>query len=275
MLLEYKLDYRSFSLVYERIFLRLLKELNLEGKLIRDKFILKLYVEADTPEELESVATRFAESLPHSIFLYSTEASIVEAMPEDETKIESKKKLPLPFCPQCLKEVQDKEHENYYNIFTQCEVCGYGNSGEQRSYKSELEATALAIKEGKIVEINTFYGRYFVGLPNKLPATIPADMLVYDLATVEKYTYAKKHEITSLGAMEKPLIKLKKKKQFLMDFENIEADLIRFKLADDFILHLLMEELHILGIDTIFITNTPQASDEKLLLLSLKKHGNP
>jgi len=275
MLLEYKLDYRSSSLVYERIFLHVLKELDLEGKLLRDKFLLKLYVDADTPEKLEEFATVFAQSLPHSIFLYSTEASIVEAMPEDETHIDSEEKLPLPFCPQCLKEVQDKEHENYYNIFTQCKACGYGSSGEQRSYKPELEAAALAIKEGKILEINTFYGKYFVGLPAKLPHAMACDMLVYDLATVEAYAYVEKHEITSLGAIEKPFIKLKKKMKFLMDFENIEADLIRFKLADDFILHLIMEELHELGIDMLFITGEVLASDEQLLLVEPEEVWEP
>lgn len=275
MLLEYKLDYRSDSLVYERIFLKVLKELGLEGKLLRDKFLLKLYVDAETPEQLEVFATRFAESLPHSIFLYSSDATIVEAMPEDETVIESELKLPLPFCPQCLKEVQDKEHENYYNIFTQCEACGYGLTGEKRSYKPELEATATAIKEGKIVEINTFYGKYFVGLPSKLPHGIECDIVVYDLATVEQYSYAEKHEITSLGAIEKPFIKLKKKMKFLMDFENIESDLIRFKLADDFILHLLMEELHILGLNSIFITSETVKSDEKLLLVEPKEEWEP
>jgi len=275
MLLEYKLEYRSSSLVYERIFLQVLKKLDLEGKILRDKFLLTLYVEADTPEQLEAFATLFAQSLPHSIFLYSSDATIVEAMPEDEIVIESEAKLPLPFCPQCLKEVQDKEHENYYNIFTQCEACGYGLSGEQRSYKPELEEASTAIKEGKIVEINTFYGKYFVGLPSKLPHGIAPDMLLYDLATVEQYSYAEKYEITSLGAIEKPFIKLKKKMKFLMDFENIGADLIRFKLPDDFILYLLMEELHILGIDMLFITNEILKSDEKLLLVEPKEAWEP
>lgn len=275
MLLEYKLDHRSSSLVYERIFLRLLKDLSLEGKIIKENFLLKLYVDADTPEKLEEFATVFSEVLPHSIFLYNTEANIVETLPEDKTNIDSDVKLPLPFCPQCLKEVKNKEHENYYNIFTACEVCGYDSTGETRSYKQEFEHVALAIKEGKIFEINTFYGKYFVGLPTKISTNIACDMLVYDLATVEKYAYAEKYEITSLGAMEKPCIKLKKKMKFLIDFENIEADLIRFKLADDFILYLLMEELHALGIDIIFITSELLLSDEKLLLVEPKETLEP
>jgi len=148
MLLEYILDYRSSSLVYERIFLRTLKALELEGKLIRDKFILKLYVDADEVEKLEAFATLFSSSLPHS-FLYSTEANIVENASEDSLEISKESKLPLPFCPKCLGEVMDSEHSNYYNIFTECEVCGYGVKGESKSYKEEFEKAASWIKEGK------------------------------------------------------------------------------------------------------------------------------
>jgi len=267
VLLEYILDYRSSSLVYERIFLRTLKALELEGKLIRDKFILKLYVDADEVEKLEAFATLFSSSLPHSIFLYSTEANIVENASEDSLEISKESKLPLPFCPKCLGEVMDSEHSNYYNIFTECEVCGYGVKGEAKSYKEEFEKAASWIKEGKIIAVNTFYGRYFLGLPNKKPKEVKPDMLAYDLATIENYSYAKKDEITSLGSMEKPYIKLKKQKKFLFDFENIEEDLIRFKLPDDFILHLLMEELHKLSVDLIFITDKEMQSDEKLLLV--------
>ena len=275
MLLEYILDYRSSSLVYERIFLRTLKALELEGKLIRDKFILKLYVDADEVEKLEAFATLFSSSLPHSIFLYSTEANIVENASEDSLEISKESKLPLPFCPKCLGEVMNSEHSNYYNIFTECEVCGYGVKGESKSYKEEFEKAASWIKEGKIVEINTFYGNYFLGLPSKKPNSVTCDMLVYDLVTVEEYAYAKKYEITSLGVMEKPFIKLKKKKKFLMDFENIEEDLIRFKLPDDFILHLLMEEVYKLGVKILFMTSEAIQSDEKLCLVEPENRLEP
>ncbi len=275
MLLEFKLDYRSSSLVYEKIFLRILEKLSLQGRIVRKHFLLKFYVDADTAEELESFATLFSEALPHSIFLYSSEATIVDEMPKEKIEIEKDTKLPFPFCPQCLKEVQDKHHKNYYNIFTQCEVCGYDIEGEHRSYKKEFEKAALWIKEGKIIELNTFYGKYFVGLPTKICNNIAFDILCYDLSTIEQYAYAEKYEITSFGAIEKPLIKLKKKMKFLMDFEEIEADLIRFKLPDDFILFLLMQELHNLGIDLIFISKEPIHSDEKLLLFEVENELEP
>jgi DNA-directed RNA polymerase subunit M/transcription elongation factor TFIIS len=275
MILEFKLDYRSSSLVYEKIFLKTLKELSLEGKIIKEHFLLKLYVEAGEAEVLEEFATRFSESLPHSLFLHATEASMAKEMPKESYTLPRQKKPSLPFCPKCLSEVMDSEHENYYNIFTECEACGYSMDGEKRSYKNEFEKTANCIKEGKVVELNTFYGKYFVGLPAKVCNDIAFDIIAYDLATIEKYANVEKYEITALGAIEKPLVKLKKKVSFTMDFEEVEADLIRFKIADDLILHLLMEELHKIGIDVLFVANEKIETRESLLLVEPKEELEP
>jgi hypothetical protein len=275
MILEFSLDYRSSSLVYEKIFLRTLKSLSLNGKIVKKHFLLKFYVEADAPESLEEFATLFSNELPHSIFLHKSEASIVDEMPQESYALPEREKPSLSFCPKCLKEVMDSEHENYYNIFTECEVCGYGVEGINRSYKNEFEKTANTIKEGKVVELNTFYGKYFVGLPDKICNSIKFDIIVYDLATVEKYANVEKNEIVALGALEKPFVKLKKRVKFTMDFEEIDADLIRFKLSDDFVFHLLMEELHKIGVDVIFITKEEIQSQDSLLLVNPKEELEP
>ena len=275
MILAFKLDHRSSSLVYEKIFLKTLRELSLEGKIVKEHFLLKLYVEAETAEKLEEFATKLSQSLPHSLFLHATEASIIEEMPKESYRLPEEEKLPLPFCPKCLSEVMDSEHENYYNIFTECEACGYVMDGENRSYKVEFEKTANLIKEGKVVELNTFYGKYFVGLPSRVCNDISFDIVAYDLAAIEKYTNIEQYEIAALGAFEKPLVKLKKRVSFTMDFEEVEADLIRFKIADDLILHLLMEELHKIGIDVLFITNDKIKTRESLLLVEPKEELEP
>jgi len=275
MLLEWKLDYRSSSQMYEKIFLKVLEDLSLQGNIVREHFILKLYVEAQESEMLEQFIEKFSSVLPHSIFLYASEANIVEQMPPAPYTLKKKKKLPLPFCPSCLSEVMDENHTNYYNIFTQCDACGYEIEGEHRSYKKEFEDAAKKIAEGKVLKLNTFYGTYTVALPSSKCNRVSYDMLCYDLATIEKYTHVEKYEITSLGAVEKPLITCKKNMKFLMDFEEIEADLIRFKLADDFILHLLMETLHGVGVDVICISIDVMEYDETLLLCEPQHHLVP
>ena len=275
MILEFKLDYRSSSLLYEKIFLRTLKKLSLEGKIVKEHFLLKLYVEALDTDTLEVFASKFSQSLPHSLFLHETEAAMVEEMPKESYVLPEQEKLQLPFCSKCLSEVMDSNNENYYNIFTECEACGYGMDGEKRSYKEEFEKTAAFIKEGKVIELNTFYGKYFVGLPGRVCNDISFDIIAYDLATIEKYANVETYEISALGAIEKPLVKLKKKMNFTMDFEEVEADLICYKIADDLILHLLMEELHKIGIDVLFITQEKIETRESLLLVEPKEELEP
>lgn len=271
MILEFSLDYRSSALIYEKIFLEQLKESNLEGNLSKNHFNLKLFVEAETPQELEDFATNFSKNLPHSIFLYDTKASIVESMPEDKYSLLEHTKRPSPPCPKCLPKLKES-----YNLFTHCTVCGYGIEGEDRSYQDEFETLAKSIQDGKIINIQTFYGKYSVGLLSKECNSINFDTLAYDLATIEKYTAnIKPHEITALGAIEKPAIKLKKNMRFLRDFEDVEADLMRFRLSDDAVLVLLMEELHKIGIDAIFISKETIDSNEEFSLFEIKEEFEP
>lgn len=274
MILEFNLDYRSSSLVYEKIFTQTLDEFNLSGKILREHFTLKLYVESESTETLEEFSTAFASALPHSIFLYESSAQILEEMPKEESSCVETEKFKLPFCPKCMKKVIDQEDENFYNIFTECEVCGYGIQGENRSYKQEIALVANEIKEGKKVEINTFYGKYYIGVPDKTCNTLSFDIIAYDLATIEKYANVETHEIMALGSFEKPLVKLKNKIKFAMDYE-VETELVRYKLADDFILYLLMQELHKIGVDVIFITDEKIETESKLLLVDFKEKLEP
>ncbi len=268
MILEYRLDYRSSSLAYERIFLRTVEALGLSAKMMRDGFFLKLYVETGSTEALETFATVFAEALPHSIFLYHTEAKVIEKMPEGVSAQLPEIKLPLPFCPQCTKEVTDPEHKNFYNIFTSCEVCGYGAKGESRSYRDEIQQAVMAISGGGHVLVQTHYGKYTLGIPSSACKDFSFDLLSYDLASVLKYAHVEEHELSALASFEKPLLMLKTRAEFANDFKIEDRDLLRFKLPDDMVLHLLMEELQHLGITLLFMTKEEIAYQEECILLS-------
>ena len=270
MILEYKLDYRSSSLVYEKIFLNQLAESNLKGNISKSGFELKLFVEAQTTEELEDFATNFTNALPHSIFLYNIKASIVEEMPIEPYILPQQPKLPSAPCPKCLAKIKES-----YNIFTQCDVCGYNAKGVDKSYQDECRDTAKKIKEKKIVEINTFYGKYFIGLPSAICNEFDFDILAYDLATIEKYANVEEYELNALASFEKPKIRLKKKMKFIMDYEEVETELIKFRLADDAILYLLMQELHNIGIDATFITKQRVKTEDILLLTKIEQELEP
>ena len=275
MILVLKFDYRSSSQLYEKIFLRTLESFSLKGEIVKNHFDLRLYVEASTVQELESFSTQFSQDLPHSIFLHNMEAEIVNEMPSSDFVLDIDTKMETSFCPKCLAEVNDSESPNYFNVFLSCQVCGYGVSGDKRSYKSEFEEVANQIKEGKVVELHTFYGRYCVGLPTKIPYKTEFDILAYDLATIEKYANVYEHELQALGSFEKPLIKLKVKPKFLIDFDGVDAKLLRFKLPDDLNFHLLMEVLHTMDINALFITKEQIPFDLKLALTTLKKELSP
>ncbi|MCK9490646.1 MAG: hydrogenase [Sulfurimonas sp.] len=275
MILEFSFNYLSSSLIYEKIILRTLGNFALDYKMLRDKDELFLYVEG-SDDELEAFAQKLSLELPHSIFLYATDAKIVEIMPEQEALVlDNKPKLSMPFCPKCLAEVMDESDKNYYNIFHECEVCGYDEGGESRSYKEELTEIAKEIGEGSSVSINTFYGKYLVGKLDKNCSAKEFDIISYDLGTIAKYTNATNSEIAALGAIEKPLIKLKTNVKFKMDFEDVTKELIRFKMPDDLVLHLLLCELNKLGIDLIFISKDEVANKKKFELVEQAKKQEP
>lgn len=275
MILKFSFNYLSSSLIYEKIIIRTVKLFSLESKIIRNQDELFLYAQSEDSDELESFANRLSLELPHSIFLHETDVRVVDEMPEDSFVLPKEPKPAIPFCPQCLGEVMDESNDNYYNIFHECEVCGYGVLGEKKSYKEYFVNIAKSISDGSVVETDTFYGKYYVGKLDQKCNSVDFDIISYDLSTVAHYTNATNSEIVALGAIEKPLIKLKTNIKFKMDFEDVKNELIRFKLSDDFVLHLLLFELHKLGINLIFITKDKLPCNVKLDLLKYKKESEP
>jgi len=266
VVLEFIFDYKSSSLLYEKILSKMLVESQLKGKLSREDNLLKLYIESENTDLLEKFANDLSLELPHSIFLRNTEVNVVESMSEDEFILPNQQKRISSFCPSCLDKVLDESNEDYYNPFRECDVCGYESNNEHRSYKDEFEKIAKSITQGSTVKINTLYGQYYIGKLSEKCNDISFDILSYDLASISKYTNASRSEIVALGAIEKPLINLKTNLKFKVDFEDVQEELLRFKLADDFILHLIMLELHNLVIDLVFISKDKMEYQDELLL---------
>ncbi len=275
MILEFSFKYLSSSLIYEKIILRTLGLFSLDSTLVKNGDELLLYLKSEDSDELEAFAQMLSSELPHSIFLYATDARVVEEMPQENFVLPKTSKLQMPFCPKCLSEVMDETNENYYNIFHNCEVCGYNAEGEKKSYKEEISNIAKAISEGLVVGIETFYGRFFLGKISKVCSDKEFDHISYDLSTIAHYTNATNSEIAALGAIEKPFVKLKTNVKFKMYFEDIAYELIRFKLPDDFLLHLLLCELHEMGINLIFITKERIANDLVFELVKGTKEQEP
>jgi len=265
MILEYKLDYRASSLIYEKIFLDMLKTSQLDGNILKDGFNLSLFVEADDIETLEDFSTLFATNLPNSIFLYSTKASMVESMPTQKYILPNKPSQELPLCPSCLRKIKED-----YNIYRDCNVCNSSLNIDIQSHKKEIEDAVSIIKNGGVSELSTLCNIYKVSLPSKDFNGLDFDILAYDLATIERYTHSEDYELNAIASFEKPIIRLKKSLKFNMDYEEIEQHIINFRLADDPILTLLSQELHNEGIDIVALTKTSQISEPLEVVASLK-----
>lgn len=138
-----------------------------------------------------------------------------------------------------------------------------------------FEKIANSISNDKTVKVDTFYGEYYVGKLSEKCNDISFDILSYDLASIAKYTSATKNETVALGAIEKPLISLKTNLKFKTDFEGVEEEILRFKLADDFILQLILVELHKLGINLVFMTKDKMDYQDEILLAEPKKDLEP
>jgi hypothetical protein len=275
MVLELLFEYSASSLVYDKVLSRKLQESNLDGRLVKTNTEIKLYVESEDASKLEEFANEISLELPHSIFLKNTEVKVLETLPESDFVLQESKKLPQSFCPSCLNKVLDETSPDYYNPFCECEVCGYDADGTQKNYKAEFQKIASSINDGSVVKVNTFYGEYYIGKVSPVCNDISFDIVSYDLASISKYTNVTKTETVALGAIEKPFIGLKTNLGFKMDFEGVEEELIRFKLADDFILHLTLEELHKLGVNFLFITKVKLEYQDEFLIADVKETLEP
>ena len=254
MILAYSLEYRSSAQLYERIFLKTLRAAGLGGGYTREHYRLKFYVETKTHTALETFVDHFAKALPHSIFLYGSEAKMVESMPEDLLEYVVQEKLPQPFCPECAAAVLNPESGVYYDIFASCEACGYGTEGERRNYRDDLQPLLMALVGGECVRIDTHSGSFVLGLPSAMPSETVFDLLVSDLATVMQYAVAEEYELQALASFEKPLIRLCTTTQFSQAYSRPEGEALRFGLPGDLLLYLLMEELRHLDLPLLAIS---------------------
>ena len=253
MILEYRIDFRSQTDIYARLFLNLIDKHSIDGKITKEGNILRCYARISDTDDFDNFAKEFSRKIPNSIFLYNTQVQVIKTMPQ-ESDIVNKDRHYLPFCINCMEEVLDINNKNYYNIFTQCYMCGYGLVEQEKSYKDKILEMTKIIEKGNKIKLNTFYGTFIVGKIDEGCNKFDFDIIAYDCATISKYTNIKDYEIKAMASIEKPLIRVNLNLKFKTDIVDIQNELIRFKLADDFVLYLLMVELYKKDIDMIFIT---------------------
>jgi hypothetical protein len=272
MILEFSFnDYSTYGII-EKLFIKTAKEFEIEYFLEKIEHQTNLYAKCDDSERLANFADEFSFRLPYTLLTTHKEVKIVEELPQNRYDFIEAKKVELSSCPKCFKEVNDKESSEYYNIFKECDICGYGVKSQplalsgyfqnSTDYENVIKTVASLLADGKKVKVKTFNGEYLL---SKLDKDFKdAQILCYDLDTVTKYSKATQMEQIVLASIEKPAIKIQTNLSFKCDFEDVKIDNAFFRLPNDLILYFISKELASKGIKMILISQNTEDFDNSL-----------
>lgn len=260
MVLKYSFQFSSNNNTLINFINKFFKEENLEYLITKEDEKIEVYIDEEE-EVLVEVSEKLGTSLPMSIFFKDYTLEVVPHMPQNSTNyIGNEFKLQLPFCLNCLANVENIESQNYYNPFSKCEVCGttcdvenvnYDNQ-EYTQYKELFENLALDISLGKKVKIKTLSGD-FVFYKNEKPKN-NENILCTDINALSSFCIASKEETVALVSLEKPRLKLKINEQYKI-IKAIDTEEVYVRYSNDLILYLLSKELTKLNVSFISYSN--------------------
>jgi len=153
--------------------------------------------------------------------------TIIKDLPYDREKTTM---LPFVMCDDCRKEYTDILDRRFHAQPVACEVCGpsyilHDNKSEITDFKSILNHTANLLNEGKIVAIKGI-GGYFIACDasnehavnrlrkNKIRESKPFAVMFRNIEKVKEYTFVSQTEQEQISSWQRPIILLKKKKDF-------------------------------------------------------------
>lgn len=285
MVLLYKFKYNSNNNTYKNFLFRIANNSKLPFSItLKDDFI-SLYIESDE-DNLRNFSDNLSSNLPMSIFMTSENVEVVETMPKNEvTSIELDEEV-LPFCPTCLKAIDDENSKDFYNPFLNCELCGEDIKSdtlilinedekiESKNYKEIFEKTAELLNNGKKVKIKTFSGEFIFGTLNEnLPCEIQSSLklMLTDINSIGKFVIAQKSEIVALASIEKPSIDFKQ--NMIFKSKNfVKNDEVNVRICNDFISYLLSKELLKLGVEVVYYVNSKKISFDASLTFNTNEN---
>jgi hydrogenase maturation factor HypF (carbamoyltransferase family) len=258
MILEFKFNYFSESYILEKFLIKELDTIEIKYSLVRNGDYLFFYIQYEDGDKLKDIIDELFSQLPISIYLGEYSVNVVDSMKENNCII-PETNISLPYCPKCLALVSDKNSNDYYNIFKNCDLCGYDlndqvlylDSDATSDYKSVISKVAELLSNNEIIKIKTFNGYY--NISNK--SLENSEIMCYDLDTVLNYTRCDDTEKIALASIEKPSIKLQTNLKFKCDYEESNIENGYFRLPNDLILHFLFQELLNYDIKLLFISN--------------------
>ncbi len=234
MVLEYKFEYVSNNNTIIKFIDNILKKENLSYKILRDDDFIYLYVEGEEEELLENSNT-LAQKIPMSIFLKNYTLEVVPQMPKKDYKFKSDY-FNLPYCSNCLANIENKESTNFYNPFFKCDICGATcdvrtlklykkyDEIEFKSYKELFELLALKIQEDSRIKIKTKSVEYTFYKTIK-PQSKKEKLICTNMSSLSKLVVNAKAKTVALFSIEKPSLDFQingvYKTNKKLDFEKI------------------------------------------------------
>lgn len=262
MVLKYKFEYISNNHTLINFLIKASQELSIENKIIKSEDSIEFYV-SEEPEKLLTFSDLLSNYIPMSIFLKNTSVEEVEEMPSQSSYEEIKNEFNLPFCPQCLQEVDNENSVNYNNPFVSCECCTPIKNDKQYvltkkneteksvDYLAVLQKVSNALSNGLKVKIKTFSGTFiFERLENLIQYDKQENLnlLCTNLMNISNVFVAKKSEVVALASLEKPCLNLRVNEIFKSK-NIIKTQSANVRYVNDLSLYLLSKELQKENID--------------------------
>lgn len=294
MILAFEFNYVSTNGILENILKEISHDFGIKHKIIRDKSIVTLFVEADEVI-LSTFADTLATSLPLSIFFKSSSVEVVDAMPSEEEVI-----LPMAynveFTPKILASVDTPSSTHYLSPFPSLPERGiklYEHKNEllrandAKSYDVLYEKVAELIAKGENIAIQTKNGSFVFGKIENIASCssvhVP-EVIATDLSVVERMVVCRENEIKALASLERPAIRFKVNAMFLQKGILSQAR-VTLRLADDLFMYQLSKRLFNRGVQFLFKASPSKCKESysvhfdatlapiELLLISVLENG--
>lgn len=282
MILEFSFSSVSDNKILENILHNILHKIickyPIQGSLVYEKQSSFLYIQGEE-EVLKTFSDTLSNTLPLSLFFSLVKVKVVENFPTSSSLPNCEANI--PFTHSMLQEVLDTKSKNYFNPFIKV---GFGKelgikpplifktkdesikASKSQDYFTLIQKTALHVKSGKSLQINTKNG---LKILKKLDTTSFQELqkssfyiIPCDLSVVQKAFIATQDEIYALASLEKPLLNLRVN----MIYKNkniLPTNWADVKISDSLLLFLLTKELFAQGVEFVSMEDKIKGKEAK------------
>lgn len=253
MVLKYNFEYYSNNSTLIDFINRFFQKENFEYTLNIVNEKVEVFIEGEE-ERLIQVSEKLGSSLPMSIYFKNYTLEVVPQAPTNcNNHLLETYDLKLPYCLNCLADIENIESNSYYNPFSTCSVCGTTCDVEEIKYdnktyednKKLFEELSSDISLGQKVKIKTLSGDFVFYKKEKIEEN--DDLLCVDINELHSFVDSSKEQTVALVSLEKPRIKLKINEQYKI-IKAITTNEVYVRYPNDLVLYLLGLELAKLGV---------------------------